>query len=281
MLIRTEFQSYSRTMTKAYVETTILTNILLKPGSAKQSSAKAALARYDSSLLPVYSIKEWKAGPLKHFAYFHNKLVTTKSLADTIAAVNSLAFTPYKKSTSFEALEAAVRLDTGKVAATADFASRDAEVADRYRLAVASLIMRSWKKRRRVATSTIQDLACYAEAEPRIGSDKLFDLKPEKCDPSPECSLAQLLKQQRAVAVLKALRKAIPETSNRKEDRDRRKVLKQLINTPKLPLDRDSCRALGDAIFAFFCPDDAVILTTNLRDHEPLAKAVGKRAEGP
>jgi len=39
-------------------------------------------------------------------------------------------------------------------------------------------------------------------------------------------------------------------------------VLKQLINTPKILLDRDQCRWLGDAVFAFFCPEDAVILTT-------------------
>jgi hypothetical protein len=100
-------------MSKAYVETTILTNLLLKPGSEKESRAKLALARYDSTILPVYSIKEWKAGPLQHFAYFHNKLVTTRSLTNTIAALNSLAYNPYKKNTSFEALEAVMRLDTG------------------------------------------------------------------------------------------------------------------------------------------------------------------------
>jgi hypothetical protein len=81
--------------------------------------------------------------------------------------------------------------------------------------------------------------------------------------------------------MLTALRNAIPENSSRKEDRERRKVLKRLVNTPKLPLDRESCRALGDAIFAFFCPEDAVVLTTNVRDHEPLARAVGKRAVAP
>jgi len=56
---------------------------------------------------------------------------------------------------------------------------------------------------------------------------------------------------------------------------------KQLINTPKILLDRDQCRWLGDAVFAFFCPEDAVILTTNIGDHQRLAKAVGKRAEKP
>jgi hypothetical protein len=81
--------------------------------------------------------------------------------------------------------------------------------------------------------------------------------------------------------ILRALRDAIPESSARDEDRNRRKVLKQLINTPKLPLTEQQCRWLGDAIFAFFCPEDAVILTTNIKDHKPLAEAIGKIAEQP
>jgi hypothetical protein len=44
---------------------------------------------------------------------------------------------------------------------------------------------------------------------------------------------------------------------------------------------RETCRDLGDAIFAFFCPSNAVVLTTNLGDHEPLANAIGKKAEKP
>jgi len=44
---------------------------------------------------------------------------------------------------------------------------------------------------------------------------------------------------------------------------------------------RETCRDLGDAVFAFFCTNNAVVLTTNLRDHEPLAKAIGKKAEKP
>ena len=77
------------------------------------------------------------------------------------------------------------------------------------------------------------------------------------------------------------MRNSIPENSVRYEDNNRRKALKHIINTPKIPLTREECRWLGDAVFAFFCPQDAVILTTNLRDHQTLAKAVGKKAEKP
>jgi hypothetical protein len=270
-------------MSKAYVETTILTNVLLKPGSDKAAAAKSALNRYDETLLPVYSIKEWKSGPLDHYSYFHDKLVQTRSLANTIAAVNSLnpVTEARRRSTSLEALEAAARLDLGQPNATRIAVPLDEEMADRYRLALASLIIRSWHKRRKVTTSTIQDLDCYTEAEPKIGKDGFFDLTPKECSGDRHCCLWDELKLDANRHLLRALRDAIPETSSRYEDKNRRKVLKHLINTPKLPLDRDQCRWLGDAVFAFFCPHDAAILTTNLTDHQRLAKAIGKRAEKP
>ena len=78
-----------------------------------------------------------------------------------------------------------------------------------------------------------------------------------------------------------ALRDAIPDSSSRLEDRNRRSVLSQLIRQPQKHITEEECRWLGDAIFAFFCPRAAVILTTNMRDHVPLAEAIGKRAENP
>jgi len=268
-------------MANAYVETTVLTNVLLKPGTKKQQQAKQALTQYDSTLLPVYSIKEWKRGPLDYFAYFHDKLVQTRSLKDTIKALNEIPpYNPYKKSTAFEALAAAAELESKTPPTkTADYGSKDEEMADRYRLASKTLIMKSWKKRRKITDKTIQDLECYTEAEPRIGEDGFFDLKPKDCDRDRECCLAGELKS--APEQLRKLRDAIPESSTREEDRRRRKVLKQLINTPKLPLGRDQCRSLGDAVFAFFCPVDAIVLTTNIRDHGPLAAAIGKEAKTP
>lgn len=259
---------------KAYIETTVLTDVLIKPGSKQESRAKTGLSRYAETLLPVYSIKEWKNGPLDHYAYVHDKLVQTKSVADTLAAINSISpyYAPYKKFTSSSAIEAAFRLN-------ATDTSNDTDLADRLRLALASLIMRSWQRRRLVATKTIQDLDCYTEAQPTIGRDGLIDLNPQKCLQERECGLADALKSR--PNLLTALRDAIPESSTRVEDRNRRKVLKQLINTPKFRLTEEQCRWLGDAVFAFFCPDDAIILTTNVKDHKPLAEAIGKSAVQP
>ena len=49
----------------------------------------------------------------------------------------------------------------------------------------------------------------------------------------------------------------------------------------KVRLTEEQCRFVGDAVFAFFCPDDAAILTTNVKDHKPLAEAIGKDVDWP
>jgi hypothetical protein len=255
----------------------------LKPATVKESAAKAALNRYSETLLPVYSIKELKAGPLDHYSYVHDKLVVTRSLADTLNAVNSLnpVIEARKKSTSFEALAAAAQIDKVRPGIPRRGSDADEEMADRYRLALAALIILSWQKRRNITSKTIDDLGCYTEAEPKIGHEGLFDLTPKECAHDRHCSLWDELKLATSQHLLIAMRDAIPESSERFEDKERRKVLKHLINTPKIPLDRKQCRALGDAVFAFFCPQDAVILTTNISDHRRLARAIGKRAVKP
>jgi hypothetical protein len=274
----------SNSKSKAYVETTVLADALLKPDTPKQSRALAALARYGETLLPVYSIKELKAGALGHFAWLHDKFVQTKSLADTVQAMSSM--NPYflagRRSTALEALAAATRLLVAGSDVTGDYMSRDSEDADRYRLALAKLIVLSWKKRRKLTHQTIQELDCYIEAAPRTDKTSgFFDLSPQYCSVEKRCSLEGDLKAPQAKELLIALRDAIPESSSRVEDRNRRSVLNQLIRQPQKHITEEECRWLGDAIFAFFCPRDAVILTTNMRDHVPLAEAIGKRAEAP
>jgi hypothetical protein len=266
-------------MSDAYIETTVLTDILLKRGSPKYQRATTALKRYENTLLPVYSIKEWKAGPLDTFAYLHDKLVITKSYSLTLNAISAFGGMNYLKSTAMEALAAAATVLKAAPQRYAGLGGRDDEMADSFRLALASLIIKSWRKRRKIATRVVDELPCYVEAAPRVGQDGRFVLAPKECDGDQECSLAPQLKSQ--TKLLEALRDAIPQNSGRREDQKRRQALRQLIKHPNQIVNRETCRDLGDAIFAFFCPKTAVVLTTNLRDHQPLANSVGKNAESP
>jgi hypothetical protein len=266
-------------MTDAYVETTVLTDLLLKPNSKKQQRAKAALSRYGKTLLPVYAIKEMKAGPLDRFAYVHDKLVQTQSLVDTIQWISELPNQNYLKPTATEALAAAGQIAKTGTAKFTVLGDNDKDRADSFRYSLASLIMRSWKKRRKITTDVVDDLPCYLESAPRLRKDGFLDLSPQDCAEDEECSLAPALKAE--PELLQALLDAIPSNSTRTEDQRRRQALRKIIKHPREVVTRDICRDLGDAIFAFFCPVKAVILTTNLRDHEPLAKAIGKSAEKP
>jgi hypothetical protein len=265
-------------MSDAYIETTILTDLLLKPKTPKQARATAALQRFDETLLPVYSIKEWKAGPLAHFARVHDKLLLTGSLKDTLVAI-SIVPAGYRKSTSTEAIAAAAVSAESRLKTYVGLGSRDQDMADCYRYALYSLIKRSWRKRRTITDKVVDDLDCYTEVEPKIDRTGLLDLEPKLCEERRECCLAERLKSR--PDLLEKLRSSIPSNSQRPEDTKRRQALKRLIKHPTQLLDRDDCRSLGDAIFAFFCPEGAVVLTTNIRDHGPLAESIGKHAEKP
>ena len=267
-------------MSDAYVETTVLTNLLLKVGDKKQAAARAALARYDSTILPVYSIKEWKAGPLETFAWVHDKFALTKSLAQTVEGSTNQSLPALHEEHITRGVDGGGQVGEGNcpLSASSD-PDPDRELADRYRLALASLILRSWNARRSVTDQTIQDLDCYTETKPRIDGNGMFEMEPTNCEVEQECCLKAALIA--SPTELKALRDAIPADSERTEDVERRKVLKQLLHNPKAPLTHESCRRLGDAVFAFFCPSTAVVLTTNIKDHKPLANAVGKDAEKP
>lgn len=271
-------------MTKAYVETTVLADALLKPG-ARSVSATSAIRRFQESLLPVYAIKEMKAGPLNHYVWLHGKLVTTASWEKTLEQLRRMAMTPrkYWVSTAVEALAAAAHNNRNVtlqslVGKYGRLATEDAVICDRYRLSLRGIIMRAWKRRRKLTTSVVDELACYAEIN--IAEERgLIDLGETKCEPKDECALAAVLRKD--PEALRRLRDAVESQPQKPENTKRLQVLRDLIRIPKQKLTAQQCRQLGDAVFAFFCPADAVILTTNTKDLSPLAGALGKSAQRP
>jgi len=67
------------------------------------------------------------------------------------------------------------------------------------------------------------------------------------------------------------------EPDRKPESSKRAKALRVLLEDEGVAkFGRDDCRALSDAVFALLGPTDAEILTTNVRDHEPQAAALGR-----
>src|SRR6266487_2924047 len=91
-------------MAKAFVETTILADFLLKKGE-QGTKAREALGRYELTELPAYAIKELKAGIMRNMAWFHNKLISTRSFSKAIGALQRMSLTP-RRYTTASALEA-------------------------------------------------------------------------------------------------------------------------------------------------------------------------------
>jgi len=269
---------------KALIDTTVLVDLLLKPNTAEQTQARQAVAKFKTTQLPAYAIKEFKAGALANYIYCHNKLAVTRSLSRTLKALQRLSLTPqrYKTATALEALSAvtsgdvqvSLRILSDEYGAQADV---DYVNADRMRFALQMLILRAWKKRRHVTTEVILPLACYEETSP-YEHRGLLERGPVECERKP-CAMAA--KMSATVEKLQLLRQVIAQLPAKTENQRRSQALRKLVRFSGKGFSSGDCRRLGDAVFAYVCPDDSVILTTNTRDMQPLASALGKIALSP
>jgi hypothetical protein len=119
-------------------------------------------------------------------------------------------------------------------------------------------------------------LSCYPEKEPLEEANGLLSCSPMGCGNS-ECAMAPALRGNKVD--LQTLREAVLKQPKKAENDKRSHALKELIKDRQFT--NKSCRDLGDAVFAFFAPSDSVILTTNVRGHQPLAEALKKRVDSP
>lgn len=270
-------------MTKTFVDTSVYTDALLKSGDIKKSAVDA-INSFDISELPVYAIKEFKAGPLKNFAWMHNKLVTTASYSLALGALHAMSRTPkrYTTSTAIEALkEAATSIAKQSPSSLGvkygELASMDKILCDEMRATLKIIIFKAWKKRRRITTDVVCPLYCYKEVAP-YEKRELIEVDPIKCDEKSECALSLILRNR--INDLEKMKESIKD-SDKKENINRYKVLKEICRKPKTELTEKDCKYLGDAVFALLAPSDSIILSSNISDYKPLADSLGKQVTRP
>jgi predicted nucleic acid-binding protein len=267
----------------AFVDTTVFTDALLKEGERKEQ-AEQALTAFDETELPVYTIKEFKAGPLQHYVYLHNKLSKTDSFEKTIKALSELPhFWSRKQDTALEAFHTRwIEIGEKNLSEITEDASGDPKLDSwmtaRIRLGVKRRILKAWRKRRKLTSDVVDELPCYNESEPRERRGELH-LDDKKCDPNPECCMADDFRSDdEAVSSLMSAIETLPKNT---ENGRRYSVLKELYEDANTDIKNEKCRHLGDAVFALYCPSDSLILTTNVKDHRALAEALGKGAVKP
>lgn len=191
---------------------------------------------------------------------------------------SSLSPQKYRTATAIEALRYAKRTAKEQVIGDlrekyGDAGDLDSALVDSWRLSMRTRIQLAWRQRRKLTTDVVQPLSCFREGD-LIEKRGQLEVGPATCLVDPECCLASELR--RNPDHLEKLLATVQGQESKAENERRAKVLKDLRWKPRQRMTDKMCRNLGDAMFAFFAPRDSVILTTNARDHGPLAAAVGK-----
>ena len=269
---------------KTLVDTTVIANALLK-AKAERGSAILAIKRFEESFAPVYAIKELKAGPLKNYIWFHNKLALF-SYIDAIKALQRSSLSPrrYQTATALEALTAALEA-TGipenlKEKSETKGITPESLYKEKLRLSLKKIIKRGWNNRRKITTHMLCELPCYPETPVTESRDLTLEVEPVACDTRFGCALAKLMCKD--LDAIKALIKVVDAAEQKPENIRRARSLRRLLKPDSWKtFTNDECRALGDAAIAFLAPNDSVVLTTNTRDIQPLSSALNKKTETP
>lgn len=208
-----------------------------------------------------------------------------KSFVETLVALQKLSFTPqkYMTATAIQAFHSAFKgmfagSSLGSLALQyGDKADLDQLHADALRLELKRIIVTSWSKRHSLFGGQQELLPCYPDKDLIENRDRL-EVAPRDCLRNSDCCLrSRLVGRRRDIGTAKD---ALPD-ENRKETRERYRVLRQLEKHPNSLMAPKDCQRFGDAYFVLFCPDDAVILTTNVRDIKPMADALGVEFSAP
>jgi len=271
----------------AYVDTTILTDALLKWDTARDAALEA-LQLYTETLLPDYAVREFQAGPLCNYVYAHNCFADKRTLDDVHAKVAALGPNPQRNKflTALGALSGA-RLATlveyERIIEEREMAWMDGE---RFRLRfirthLANKIFDAVAGIDTICTKRTHPLPCLEKVQIEQDGEELRATgKRMDRAKSAECGLTAHLRQQ-ADALTKIL-EATEEQNAAKPKPEllrRADALRAVLEGGDVP--RASCRGLGDAVFAALAPDGSTILTTNEQDHRPLADRVGKLVAAP
>jgi hypothetical protein len=205
----------------------------------------------------------------------HNKLADTKSFDKTM---NWLARNRRKLNlllTGLEALTSGSSVVVGsELAAAQTHPETDRMKAEIVMLELRRLIHKAWADRRKITLEIVQELECFQEDAPYHDDQTGMIFNPHsKCPTNQDCAYAPCLRFRKSE--LGTLLTVI-SGSTRAEDVRRRAALHTLKNTPNRLFEDKECRGLGDAYFALHCAERATILTSNVKDHKPLAESLGR-----
>jgi hypothetical protein len=270
-------------MAGSFLDTTIV--IQIAEAAAPDRTAGAAFVKANQpATTPHYAFIELLSGRVRQFCDVHNSVRAAHTPFEALLALSQRnPIEGRKKASRIEILATVLNEISQQRPGT-----RLNETKREFLQAIAIKANRLWRQASKLkSVDTIQPLACRNGGSLVVGA--LGELRGPRdsfvCLKGHRCAAAAYIYDNRSnlTKMIAALhpRNLGDELADKGETRSRRKALKELEQVGPAKFDRGRCRALGDAYFAAMCPPGAVVATTNLVDHDPLCKALGKRAVVP
>lgn len=253
-------------MPDAVLDTTVLVDTVLKPGSKLAKDARQAVTIFDEVLLPEYAIVEFLAGPLNYHIWFHQLLCEQQSLGHSIRRVHAVWRQRGRQQSALEAIGILLQR-VGCVEAQDLDQELDLLLARKMKYELGRWIRGSLPALK--GYQKVGSLKCLRPLSIEDLPDGSYRLKPP-CDRRVACSAAKHIYDS---GMAPALRDACKKLSDKPEMGKRAKVLREVV-LGRTALDYNQCRRLGDAVFPAVAPAGSVVLSTNEGDHAPLCEAV-------
>jgi hypothetical protein len=255
---------------RAFLDTSILTIYCLSAAKEREQIV-SALKNYSEVILFRYAIKEFECGPLRAFVLVHQCLLGQRGFEQVLHWIERLLGTPRRNlpATALFAIRSAYARAAVELRNTY---FTDSNFRNVMRLHLKRQVLTGWDARLQIANRIIPDLPCYPETGPTMDRKNLRLPQP-RCYPSTPCALVSGNGYDRR-DIQKLLLAIDSMPANRQVDRWRGTLSKIL----KGPISHRDCRGVGDAFFCLFAPLDSTVVTTNIRDHRPLAASLGKTA---
>lgn len=270
-------------MAGCFLDTTIVVNIADK-NDPQYTKSSAYIATNQPAIMPYYALRELLVGYVQILCDSHNAIQASDNPAEALIALLRLNPMQGRKK------EARIKILAEELKGCFD-ANQTGQRDQLNREMLQSLALRVnsvWRRAKRInGVSLKQPLGCfndgkitYGESGELRGPNDSFN-----CHKDKRCAAAGYLSDDQNV-LLKLIEALHPnnlplDVANKNENQKRRKALKELQTNGPKKFNKGRCRALGDAYFAAMCPPGSVVLTSNLKDHEPLCEILNKKAVEP
>jgi len=139
----------------------------------------------------------------------------------------------------------------------------------------------AWENFDRGIHTILNETDCYHGKIGPVLTEEKFDNRMTKCKKADiRCKIIEFFVQNKKT--LRRIYEKLSQMDYLDDEQEKVKnILEKTLKYPQNMADQQNCWNCGDAIIAVESPEDAVLLTTNIKHFEPMCSGIGKRCIKP